>query len=255
MMDVSSFSLEGKVALVTGSTKGIGYGIAMGLANAGADLVIVSRHQADCDRVAEEVRSRLCDAIGIATDITKKDQLEALITKTIAQYGRIDILVNNAGTAITKKAEDLTEEDFDRVVNLDQRAVFTMSHAVGKVMIKQGGGKIINIASILGLVGDRQVLPYCVAKGGVIQMTKALALEWAKYNIRVNAICPGYVITPMNEADLKNEKIYNHIIKSIPMRRLGQVEDISGAAVYLASDASNYMTGQHLVIDGGWTAQ
>lgn len=254
-MDISSFNLDGKVALVTGSTKGIGYGIAMGLANAGADLVIVSRHQDDCDRVAEEVRNKLCDAIGIATDITKKDQVEALITKTIAKFGRIDILVNNAGTAITKKAEELTEEDFDRVVNLDQRAVFFMSQAVGKFMIKQGGGRIINIASILGLVGDRQVLPYCVAKGGVIQMTRALALEWAKYKIQVNALCPGYVITPMNEADLKNEKIYNHIIKSIPMRRLGEVEDIAGAAIFLASDASNYITGQYLVIDGGWTAQ
>jgi NAD(P)-dependent dehydrogenase (short-subunit alcohol dehydrogenase family) len=254
-MDLSSFNLDGKIALVTGSTKGIGYGIAMGLANAGADLIIVSRHQDDCDRVAGEIRDKLCDAVGIATDITKRDQIESLITNAVAKFGRIDILVNNAGTALTKKAEELAEEDFDRVVNLDQRAVFFMSQAVGRLMIKQGGGNIINIASILGLVGDRQVLPYCVAKGGVIQMTRALALEWAKYNIRVNALCPGYVITPMNEADLKNEKIYNHIIKNIPMRRLGRVEDIAGAALYLASDASSYMTGQSLVIDGGWTAQ
>ncbi|OPZ75536.1 MAG: 2-dehydro-3-deoxy-D-gluconate 5-dehydrogenase [Firmicutes bacterium ADurb.Bin456] len=254
-MEIPAFNLDGKVALVTGSTKGIGYGIAMGLANAGADLVIVSRHQDDCDRVAGEVRNKLCDAVGIATDITKRDQVESLVTKAIAKFGRIDILVNNAGTAITKKTEDLTEEDFDRVVNLDQRAVFVMSQTVGRFMIKQGGGIIVNVASVLGLVGERQVLPYCVSKGGVIQMTRALALEWAKYNVRVNALCPGYVITPMNEADLKNEKIFNHIVKNIPMRRLGSVEEVASAALFLASDASSYMTGQCLIVDGGWTAQ
>jgi NAD(P)-dependent dehydrogenase (short-subunit alcohol dehydrogenase family) len=254
-MSLPTFSLNGKVALVTGSTKGIGYGIALALAQAGADLVIVSRNQADCDRVANEVRSIGRRAIGVATDVTQNDQVQSLVEKTIAEYGRIDILVNNAGTAITKRAEDLTEADFDRVVALDQRAVFFVAQAVGRQMIKQGGGRIINVASILGLVGERQVLPYCVAKGGVIQMTRALALEWAKYNVNVNALCPGYVITPMNEADLKNEKIYNHLIKNIPMRRLGQVEDMVGAAVFLASDAASYMTGQCLVIDGGWTAQ
>lgn len=254
-MSLPTFSLNGKVALVTGSTKGIGYGIALALAQAGADLVIVSRNQADCDRVANEVRSIGRRAIGVATDVTQNDQVQSLVERTIAEYGRIDILVNNAGTAITKRAEDLTEADFDRVVALDQRAVFFVAQAVGRQMIKQGGGRIINVASILGLVGERQVLPYCVAKGGVIQMTRALALEWAKYNVNVNALCPGYVITPMNEADLKNEKIYNHLIKNIPMRRLGQVEDMVGAAVFLASDAASYMTGQCLVIDGGWTAQ
>ncbi|MGB9804601.1 SDR family NAD(P)-dependent oxidoreductase [Desulfofundulus sp.] len=254
-MNLPTFSLNGKVALVTGSTKGIGYGIALALAQAGADLVIVSRNQADCDRVAGEVRGTGRRAIGVATDVTQNDQVQSLVERTMAEYGRIDILVNNAGTAITKRAEDLTEADFDRVVALDQRAVFFVAQAVGRQMIRQGGGRIINVASILGLVGERQVLPYCVAKGGVIQMTRALALEWAKYNINVNALCPGYVITPMNEADLKNEKIYNHLIKNIPMRRLGQVEDMVGAVVFLASDAASYMTGQCLVIDGGWTAQ
>ncbi|SHI60250.1 SDR family NAD(P)-dependent oxidoreductase [Desulfofundulus thermosubterraneus] len=254
-MNLPTFSLNGKVALVTGSTKGIGYGIALALAQSGADLVIVSRNQADCDRVADEIRGMGRRAIGVATDVTQNDQVQKLVERTVAEYGRIDILVNNAGTAITKRAEDLMEADFDRVVALDQRAVFFVAQAVGRQMIKQGGGRIINVASILGLVGERQVLPYCVAKGGVIQMTRALALEWAKYNINVNALCPGYVITPMNEADLKNEKIYNHLIKNIPMRRLGQVEDMVGAVVFLASDAASYMTGQCLVIDGGWTAQ
>lgn len=254
-MQFPAFNLNGRVALVTGSTKGIGYGIALGLAQAGADLVIVSRNQADCDRVAGEIRGMDRRAAGIATDVTRNEQVQKLVERAVAEFGRIDILVNNAGTAITKKAEDLTEADFDRVVGLDQRAVFFMAQAVGGQMIRQGGGRIINVASILGLVGERQVLPYCVAKGGVIQMTRALALEWAKYNINVNALCPGYVITPMNEADLKDEKIYNHLVKSVPMRRLGQIEDMAGAAVFMASDAAGYMTGQCLVIDGGWTAQ
>ena len=122
-------------------------------------------------------------------------------------------------------------------------------------MIEQKRGKIINIASMLGIIGERQVLPYCASKGGVIQMTKALALEWARYDIQVNALCPGYVLTPINEKDMRNEKIIGHILKKIPMRRLGSVNDMAGAAVFLASEESDYMTGQTLVIDGGWTAE
>ncbi len=254
-MQFPAFNLHGRVALVTGSTKGVGYGIALGLAQAGADLIIVSRNQADCDRVAGEIRDTGRRSIGFATDVTKNEQVQKLVERAKAEFGRVDILVNNAGTAITKKAEDLTEADFDRVVGLDQRAVFFVAQAVGRQMIRQGGGRIISVASILGMVGERQVLPYCMAKGGVIQMTRALALEWARYNINVNALCPGYVVTPMNESDLNDEKIYNHLLKSIPMRRLGKIEDMAGAAVFMASGASSYMTGQCLVIDGGWTSQ
>jgi NAD(P)-dependent dehydrogenase (short-subunit alcohol dehydrogenase family) len=253
---MSIFDLTGKVAVVTGATRGIGYGIALGLAQAGADLVVVSRNQADCDRVVQEIQNMGRRAIGVATDVTQNDQVRRLVEVAVTKFSKIDILVNNAGTAITKKAEELTEEDFDRVVNVDQRAAFFVAQAVGLQMIKQGeGGRIINIASILGLVGERQVLPYCVAKGGLIQMTRALALEWAKYNITVNALCPGYVLTPMNEAVLKDEKIYSSIISKIPMRRLGEIEEMVGAVVFMASDAASYMTGQCLVIDGGWTAQ
>jgi NAD(P)-dependent dehydrogenase (short-subunit alcohol dehydrogenase family) len=191
----------------------------------------------------------------VATDVTNLNAIDELVKKVTEYYGKIDILVNNAGSVITKKAEDLTEADWDRVLNVDLKGVFFCAQAVGRQMISQKQGKIINLASILGLVGDRQVLPYCVSKGGVIQMTKALALEWAKHKIQVNALCPGYVITPMNEADLNNEKIYNHIIKKIPMRRLGEIGDMVGAAVFMASNASDYMTGQTLVVDGGWTAE
>ncbi|KKM10418.1 hypothetical protein SY88_13845 [Clostridiales bacterium PH28_bin88] len=247
--------LHGRVALVTGSTKGIGYGLAHGMARAGADIVIVSRNQQDCERVAEEIRATGRRAAGLAADVTENEQVTCMVDLALQEYGRIDILVNNAGTAITARAEDITEVDFDHVTGVNLRAVFFVAQAVGKQMIRQGGGVIINVASILGLVGEKQVLPYCASKGGVIQITKALALEWAKYNIRVNALCPGYVLTPINEDELKKDRIYKHIVNKIPMRRLGQIEDLVGAAVFMASDASRYMTGQSLVIDGGWTAQ
>ena len=246
--------LEGKTAIITGSTKGIGYGIAKRYAEEGANVVVVSRRQDDCDRVAAELAQLGVRTLGCAADVTNLEAIRAMVDKATATFGKIDILVNNAGGAITKKAEDLTEQDWDRVVDLDLKAVFFCAQAVGLKMIAQQSGKIINMASILGFFGEKQVLPYGVAKAGVILMTKTLALEWARYNIQVNALCPGYVVTPMNEADLADEKIYNHIVKNVPMRRIGQVEDMTGFCVYLASDESSYVTGQALCIDGGRTA-
>ena len=247
--------LDGKVAIITGSTKGIGRGIAEGLAQAGANIVVVSRHQDECDAAAAEIQKFGVQAIGIKTDVTKQDEIDNLITKTVEKFGHLDIMINNAGSAVTKKAEELTEDDWNRVINVDMKAVFFCAQAAGRVMIQQNHGKIINVASMLGLIAEKQVLPYCVAKGGVIQMTKALALEWARYNIQVNAICPGYVVTAINEKELNEPKVFKHITGKIPMRRFGQVDDIAGLAVYLASPASDYMTGQPVVIDGGWTAQ
>jgi NAD(P)-dependent dehydrogenase (short-subunit alcohol dehydrogenase family) len=250
------FDLHGRVALVTGATKGIGFGLARALAGRGADLVVTSRHQNDCETAAAKLRTLGGRVLARAADVTNRSTLEALATEAASAYGRIDILVNNAGTAMTKPAEDLTEEDWDRVIDVDLKGVFLTSIVVGRQMIAQKSGKIINIASMLGLVGDKQVLPYCVAKGGVIQMTRSLALEWSKHNIQVNALCPGYVLTAMNESAMKeNERIYNHIVDRTPMRRLGAIEELTGAVEFLASDASSYMTGQTLVVDGGWTAQ
>ncbi|MBC3536829.1 SDR family NAD(P)-dependent oxidoreductase [Megasphaera hominis] len=247
--------LNGKTAIVTGGTKGIGKGIVEGLAQSGANVVVVSRHQDECDAVAKEIEKYGVKGLGVKTDVTVAAEVAQLMEKTIAAFGRIDILVNNAGSAITKKAEDLTEADWDRVIDMDMKSVFFVTQAAGKYMIQQKSGKIINLASMLGLVAEKQVLPYCVAKGGVLQMTKALALEWARYNIQVNAICPGYVITDINKDALSEEKVYKHITGKIPMRRFGEVGDIAGAAIFLASPASDYMTGQQIVLDGGWTMQ
>lgn len=254
-MQLPSMKLTGKTAIITGSTRGIGYGIANGMAQAGANIVVVSRSQADCQRVAAEISSFGVRALPVAADVTNLSEIERLVARTVDTFGSIDILVNNAGTAITKKAEDITEADWDRVLNLDLKSVFFCSQIVGRQMIKQQRGKIINIASILGLVAEKMVLPYCVAKGGVVQLTRALALEWARYNIQVNALCPGYVITPINEEVLKDERVYNHIVKKTAVGRLGKIEDMAGAVVFMASDAADYMTGQTIIVDGGWTAQ
>ena len=248
--------VKGKICVVTGSTKGIGKGIAEALADNGGTVVICSRKQNECDAVAAEIREKYgVDAIGVSADITKTEAIENLFNTVMEKYGRVDVLVNNAGSAITKRAEELTEEDFDHVLALDLRAVFFCSQAAGKIMIKQKSGKIISIASVLGVVADKQVLPYCVAKGGVLQMTRALALEWAKYNIQVNAICPGYVITELNRKELTDEKIGGGLLRKTAMRRFGEVEEIAGAAVYLASDASSYTTGEPIIVDGGWCAE
>lgn len=248
--------VKGKICVVTGSTKGIGKGIAEALADNGGTVVICSRKQNECDAVAAEIREKYgVDAIGVSADITKTEAIENLFNTVMEKYGRVDVLVNNAGSAITKRAEELTEEDFDHVLALDLRAVFFCSQAAGKIMIKQKSGKIISIASVLGVVADKQVLPYCVAKGGVLQMTRALALEWAKYNIQVNAICPGYVITELNRKELTDEKIGGGLLRKTAMRRFGEVDEIAGAAVYLASDASSYTTGEPIIVDGGWCAE
>lgn len=245
------FDLTGKVAIVTGGTKGLGYGMAKGLAKAGADIVVVSRTAADCERVAAEIAAMDRRAIGIPTDISRIDSIHKMVDLAAEVMGKIDILINNAGTAVTKLALKVTEEDWDYVVNLNLKGQFFLAQAVAKLMMEQKSGSIINIASVLGVIVDTNVLPYIVSKAGLIHMTKALALEWARYNIRVNAVSPGYVITQMNEKEFSDPKVLNHFLNKTPQHRLGEVGDIVGAVVYLASGASEYTTGSNLLVDGG----
>lgn len=241
--------------MVTGSTKGIGRAIAASLSAAGAAVVIVGRKQADCDHVVSELTADGGKMLAVAADVTKAGDLERLMAETEKAFGSIDILVNNAGGALTHKAEDITEAEWDQVLDLDLKSVFFASQAAGRRMIKQQYGKIISTASIMGLVGQKLTLTYCAAKAGVVGMTRALALEWARYNIQVNAICPGFVLTSINEEAMRDEKIYNATLRKIPAGRLGQTSDMTGAVLFLASSASDYMTGQTLTVDGGWTAQ
>jgi len=177
------------------------------------------------------------------------------VTRAKERFGNIDILVNNAGVAITKAAEDLSLEEWDKVMDINLRGVFMMSQAVGRCMIQQSYGRIINVASMFGLVGSKGILPYLCSKGGVIQMTKGLALEWAKHNIQVNVIAPGYVLTGINEEAMENAEVRNALLNKIPQRRFATAKEIASAAVYLASDEASYMTGSVLTVDGGWTAQ
>lgn len=248
-------SLEGKVAIVTGGTSGIGKAIATGLAEAGADVIPTSR---SIDKVKETVgiiRQMGRKSLEIPTDVTKPEDVAELVKKVLQEYGKIDILVNSAGMTVQKLVKDLSLEEWDEVLNLNLKAAFICCKMVGDVMIGQGSGKIINIASIAGQVALGGAAPYCASKGGLIQLTKVFAVEWARYNIYVNAIAPGYIRTPLNEEYLYDGgPLYKKIINRVPLKRLGRVEDLQGVAVFLASEASNYITGQVIFVDGGMLA-
>ncbi|MCI9577797.1 MAG: glucose 1-dehydrogenase [Oscillibacter sp.] len=254
-MEFPTFDLKGKTALVTGATRSIGKALALGLANAGADVVVVGRTKDACANTAEEIRAMGRRALAVPADVTDQAAVEAMVEQAEVAFGRIDILINNAGAAVTRAAEDVTMEEWDRVVNVDLRGAFMVAQAVGRVMIRQRSGRIINTVSVYGYTGGKLVIPYAAAKGGLAMVTKSLALEWARYNINVNALVPGYIVTEINQKEFENEKVYNSIVRKIPLRRLGRVEDIIGSVVYLASDASNYVTGAVIAADGGWLAE
>lgn len=254
-MNFPTFDLTGKIAVVTGATKNIGHALALGFANAGADVVVVGRTVSECESTAEEIRTMGRRALAVPTDVTNQEDVEKMVEAAVAEFGHIDILMNNAGAAITKKAEDITMAEWDRVVDVDLRGAFMVAQACGKVMIKQNGGRIINTISVYGYVGGKLILPYLAAKGGLAQVTKGLAMEWARYNINVNALVPGYIVTEINKKEFENEKVYNSIVRKIPMRRLGSVEDVIGSAIFLASDAANYVTGATIAADGGWLCE
>ncbi len=251
------YKLSGKTVVVTGATKGIGRAIAEAFAVENTNLTIISRRQSDCERVAKELKDAnpSCQVLPLAADISQMKDIDRIIDKTLDTFGKIDIIVNNAGAAITGPALGTTESDWNYVIDVDLKAVFFLCQKAAALMKEQGGGKIINIASIAGLVGQKGLAPYCAAKGGVIQLTKALSLEWAKYNIQINAVCPGYVRTPMNDEIIDNDAIVKNITSRIPMRRFGLPAELAGICVFLATEGSNYMTGQAICVDGGMTAE
>lgn len=251
-MSLEMFSLKSKVALVTGAGKGIGRAIALGLARAGADVVLVSRTRADLEEVASEIRACGSKALPIETDIRHAPEVQTMVTRSLDAFSRIDILVNSAGTMVKKLVLDLTEEEWDRVLDTNLKGYFLCTQAVGREMIKANRGNIINISSVRNQVTLPALAPYSASKGGVTMLTKTLALEWLKYNIRVNEIAPGYMNTPMTAYLKKNREEYEMTLKRVPMNRWGDPEELAGAAIFLASDASTYMTGQTIYIDGGW---
>jgi NAD(P)-dependent dehydrogenase (short-subunit alcohol dehydrogenase family) len=250
------FKLDGRVALITGGTQGLGLAMAQALAEAGADIVVTSRDLAKAQRCADTLASSTGRrALGLAVDITEAQQINTMVEAVIEAFGRIDILVNNAGINIRKPVEEFDEASWDLVQQTNLKAPFLCARAVAPHMKKQGAGRIINLASMLGQVALPERSAYCSSKGGVIQLTKVLALEWAKHNITVNAICPGPIATELNLPVINNPQANQLFISHIPLGRWGKPEELGGAIVFLASDASSFMTGATLTIDGGWTAE
>lgn len=248
------FDLTGKVAIVTGATRGLGQGMAIALAKAGANIVGIG--QSSLEPTQKEVEKVGGKFLAINANLTTLDKVQEIVDKTKETFGKIDILVNNAGTIRREDAINYTVKDWDDILNLNLRTLFFLSQAVAKEMIAQkSGGKIINIASMLSYQGGIRVPAYTASKSGVKGLTKALANEWAKYNINVNAIAPGYMATDNTKAIREDVKREKEILDRIPAGRWGTPEDLAGAVIFLSSKASNYVNGECIAVDGGWLAR
>ncbi len=247
------FSLQGKVALLTGASRGIGEAAAIGMAKAGADIALASRKLPDLEKVAEEIRKTGRKALPVAAHVGRMEDINALVKKVLEEFGRIDILVNNAATNPTMaQALDVDERGWDAIMNLNLKGLFFLSQAVARIMKEKSGGRIVNVASIAGISPD--LLPiYSISKAAVIMATKVMAMQWAPYKIRANTVAPGLTKTRFSEALWKNPDILKLAMERTPMARVADPEEMVGAIIYLASDASSYVTGQLIAIDGGTT--
>lgn len=250
-MVLDQFKLEGKVALVTGASAGLGQAIAVALAEAGADVVCHGNTRSP-DLTLAQISRLGRQNLAVAGDLAKKETPRALVEATLKKFSRMDILVNNAGTIRRAPAVDYSEEDWNTVIEVNLSAVFRLSQLAGRAMLEQGSGKIVNIASLLSFQGGITVPAYAASKGGVAQLTKALANEWAGKGINVNAIAPGYMRTDNTKALQQDETRNRQILERIPAARWGEPSDLAGAAVFLASSASDYVNGHVLIVDGGW---
>ena len=252
------FDLTGRVAVVTGCSTGLGVQMANALANQGANIVALARRQNMIDEVAAKLKETYgVEAIGVACDITDSARVSAAVDTILEKFGRIDILINNAGTGAVAPAEDITDEQFSNELNIDLFGTFKMAREVAKkAMIPAGYGRIINIASMYGLVGNKiaPASPYHAAKGGVVNLTRALAAEWGDKGITVNAICPGYFETPLTKETLDSEYFQNYARTMIPMARYGKEGELDTAAIFLASPCSTYVNGLMVAVDGGYTS-
>lgn len=254
MTILEKMSLRGKVAIVTGASRGLGRAMALGLAEAGADVAVVSRTPADLEEVAAEIRELGRACLPVQADVSIRADVERMVKRAMERFARMDILVNNAGTIYRGASEDYPEEEWDRVIHVNLKGAFLCAQAVAQVMIQQGGGKIINTASVMSTIGRATIPAYAASKGGITQLTKTLAVEWAKYNIHVNAIGPGFFRTDLTQALRDDPQRSAQISSRIPVGRWGVPEDLKGAVVFLASDASEYITGHVLYVDGGFLA-
>lgn len=255
-MQQDIFRLDGKVSIVTGGSKGLGEAMGLALAASGANVTIVSRNLEESQKVADAIvaeTGRRSQAMRV--DVTVREDVERMVETTISTFGRLDILVNNAGINIRKPLQELTDEEWGKVLDINLTGPMLCSRAASKIMIEQRSGSIINLSSTLGYVSLPMRAAYSASKAGIIGLTRTLALEWAPYNVRVNALCPGPFETPMNQVIFQNEEIAQYFKSRIPLGRFAQTTEITGPVIFLASDASSFVTGTTLLVDGGWTAQ
>jgi 2-deoxy-D-gluconate 3-dehydrogenase len=252
-MILDKFTLDGKAGIVTGGSVGLGKGMATALTQAGADLALVARTESVLIKTAKELSCFGHRVIPVVADVTKKTDIEHMVNIVVNQFEKIDFLFNNAGIIRRFPSEEHPEGDWDEVINTNLKGVFLCAQAVARVMIKMKmPGCIVNTSSLISVTGGKIIPAYAASKGGLAQLTKTLANDWAKYNIRVNAIGPGYFITDNTEPLRKNKERVKEITSRIPLGRWGKPEDLGGAAVFLVSEASNYVTGSTIWVDGGW---
>ncbi len=250
-----NFRLEGKVALVTGAARGLGRACALALAHAGADVALGLRDIRSAKELTKEIEAMGRKALPLQMDVSSMDEITASVDQTAASFGKIDILVNNVGIAPPNPAEEVTEADFDMTFNLNVKAAFFTSQAVARYMIKQGGGRIINMSSQAGYIALQDESVYCMTKAALNHMTKNLASEWARHNINVNAVAPTFIETPGTEPWLSDPEFRKSVVDRIPLGRVGKPVEVAGPVVFLASDAASLITGEILLIDGGWTTR
>ncbi len=263
-MKTNRFELTGRVALVTGASRGLGRAIALGLAEAGARVACVARSAPDLERLVEEIRAAGSDAVALPTDVTDVRQGRTAVDRTVERFGRLDVLVNNAGVGTPALAVDLEESEWDLVMDTNLRSAFFFAQAAARAMLRAGAsrgagrgevlGKVINVSSMMGVLGGNRRSVYCASKGGLDGLTRALAVEWARHPILVNAVAPGYFETDMTAELQASEKFRAYVLDRTPLRRWGEPEDLVGAVIYLAAPASDYVTGTVLYVDGGWVA-
>jgi NAD(P)-dependent dehydrogenase (short-subunit alcohol dehydrogenase family) len=254
--ELPSFRLDGQVALVTGAARGLGRAIALALADAGADVALGLRDAASGTELVAEVEALGRQALALQMDVTRRDEVDAAVAATVERFGRIDVLVNNAGGGRMGGALEVTEEDFDHIVDINLKATFFVSQAVARQMIHQGGGRIVNMSSQAGFVALPRESVYCMAKAGVSHLTKCLAVEWGPRGISVNAVAPTFIRTPGTEPALADPVFRDQVLQNIAaLHRIGEPVEVAGAVVFLASPAASLITGETLLIDGGWTAR
>lgn len=248
------FDLSGRVTVITGSGNGIGKAIAFGMAQAGADLVLMDINEKPLQEVARDIQSMGVKALSYTVDIRNRSEVKRCVEDTVSRLGKIDILVNNAGVLIAQPMEDVTEEAWNTMMDVNLKGAFFCAQAVGRIMIKQGKGKIINILSNCSFVAEAGIGAYSASKGGLLMVTRCLATEWGKYGIHVNGIGPAFIRTSMNEPVLKDKHFVETSTKRITFHRMGEPDELVGAAIFLASDAASFVNGAVLMVDGGYTA-